>query len=1495
MDGFEVLEPRLLLSGSPLVFDGFDSGSYAAGSQLDGSDPTVSGFDGTWAGSGSSSIESGSLSYAGLGAAGDNRVQLNNSITVSREFALGVGDPLENFIDINGNIGTSLDGTALYLSVLMQIDGAAPPASTFSLYNDGASSTDRTFRIVYSGSKSAFQAIAGPSGTAVNLDALNNGTNLFVIKIDFAVGNDTISLWQNPTAGLSEPAPDAQVTNYDIAFDRLAFSRFLGTGTSQFDELRLGNIWSAVTDEAALPLIPRAPISADGFNSAEYTSGNTINGIASFVPGFDNAWLGAGSSTIQTGSLTYTGLGAAGSNHLLLNSTDVVSRLLLDGNNGPLANYIDANGDFGTSLDGSALYLSLLMQVDGASPPASTFSLYNDGISSSDREFRILYSTSNTNFQVIAGESGTSAELDTLNSNTNLFVIKIEFAPGNDTISIWQNPTAGDTEPAPNAQITDYDIAFDRLAFTRFSGTGTARFDEVRLGNVWSAVTDEAALNLIPGPQTIVAMQGAPPSPLGNGTYPVGFFPFIDEFGQYRYTDWDDKIDSLDEMIQSATDEAADLAANPGPADLNEYGGWLAGPQLNATGYFRTQKVDGKWWLVDPDGRLFFSNGITGVSDPDREGSAGSAVKTGVSDRVNYFADLPEPGDPAAQFLTAEASTVTSGYYQGDRPLSMNFYAANALTKYGTDWEADSQGIAHDRLQSWGMNTIGAWSDEDVYLQGRTAYTIVLFPTNPSLINGSSTFPDYFDPAYLVNVKARINQEAGKTLNDPWNLGYFIHNELSWTRSSSEDIDVGLKTLAATSTQHAKIAFRDQLETKYGTIQALNAQWQTNYASWTDLLVQRNVIPNLTGADADLVAFDVLYANQYFSTTQQAMREAAPNHLYLGARFTGGVRVSAAQAAVAYADVVSINRYGPDVSVLPAGLEGDVPLISGEFHYSANDTGLWSDGLKPVADQATRAGNYSTYLQSALDSDRYVGMHWLQYWDFPTAGKLNSNNNNSNLGFVSITDTPYTGMVDAARSVGADLYETRVGDFAFVVDRTLHVVGTEAEDQIGLAVVAGDLDVTRNGVTHTYTLADFDDVIVSGGYGDDTVGVTGLVGKSLTILGADAGDTIDISGGDFTLIAGTPTDGPGVLIDASAIVELSTGIYLDSLVNNGWIGLTSPLGSPGVLTLGGLTMGPTATLDLANNGLVVDYASASPLVSIRVSIIGSYNAGGWDVNGITTGYGDANQSAVGYGESAGLLGPGGGLFMGQQVDDSAVLIRHTLYGDANLSGGVDGSDFNIWNTSRNGVGDWSDADFNYDGVVDQADLSLWQGNRFTSADSVQPPPVAVAVERTAESDPVPSVQAPVLESMVATEPLSVAVVTTPVTTTNTTATAPLPPVDTALPQKKRAGKREKFTTETDNPGKDKMFERLRSWLSGVQQSRVGLFDPEMPAWFQLPALDIHLPGRSQASVSRVAFNIGDRDGSGGRIESRLMLDGSTGSASRIESYLQERSNRKVIR
>jgi hypothetical protein len=64
-----------------------------------------------------------------------------------------------------------------------------------------------------------------------------------------------------------------------------------------------------------------------------------------------------------------------------------------------------------------------------------------------------------------------------------------------------------------------------------------------------------------------------------------------------------------------------------------------------------------------------------------------------------------------------------------------------------------------------------------------------------------------------------------------------------------------------------------------------------------------------------------------------------------------------------------------------------------------------------------------------------------------------------------------------------------------------------------------------------------------------------------------------------------------------------------------------------------------------------------------------------------------------------------------------------LYGDANLDGFVDGSDFIDWNNNHfSSTAEWCAGDFNADGLVDGLDFIIWNDNRFTAADGFQAVP-----------------------------------------------------------------------------------------------------------------------------------------------------------------------------
>jgi hypothetical protein len=80
----------------------------------------------------------------------------------------------------------------------------------------------------------------------------------------------------------------------------------------------------------------------------------------------------------------------------------------------------------------------------------------------------------------------------------------------------------------------------------------------------------------------------------------------VDEFGQYARADWQGKIRSMSHLRRTRTLELRELERLPAPDDFDEYGAWKTGPQLKATGYFRTEKVGDRWWLVAPQRQALF-------------------------------------------------------------------------------------------------------------------------------------------------------------------------------------------------------------------------------------------------------------------------------------------------------------------------------------------------------------------------------------------------------------------------------------------------------------------------------------------------------------------------------------------------------------------------------------------------------------------------------------------------------------------------------------------------------------------------------------------------------------------------------------------------------------------------------------------------------------------------------------------------------------------------
>jgi hypothetical protein len=510
-----------------------------------------------------------------------------------------------------------------------------------------------------------------------------------------------------------------------------------------------------------------------------------------------------------------------------------------------------------------------------------------------------------------------------------------------------------------------------------------------------------------------IRAEGAYTPPTAWVTDAEPFFPFIDTFGQYKHKDWPGKVKSLADLAARREAEAKELAAQPGPKDWNRYGGWAGGPQLQATGFFRTEKHHGKWWLVDPEGRLFFSHGIDCVRMIDT---------TPIEERATWFEDFPGDEPEFKEFLST--GYTLKGHYAGRRPQCFAFAAANMKRKYGPDWRNTYAELAHQRLRSWGLNTIANWSDSGVFLMRRTPYTDNLGSRGAKMIEGSEgywgKFPDVFDPSFARGVRRSMEGKVGASARDPWCIGYFSDNEMAW----GDETALALAALKSAPDQAAKQAFVADLRAHYGEITRLNQAWNTTHASW-EALLQSTDTPDKKRAQADLLAFSRRTAETYFRLVREAIKAVAPNQLYLGCRFAW-VNDLAAKAAGAHCDVVSYNLYRRSVADFKYPGE-DKPLIIGEFHFGALDRGMFHTGLVSVENQAARAQTYQAYVLGALRHPQFVGTHWFQWKDEPTTGRV-LDEENYQIGFLDVADTPYREILAASRAVAAQMYRTRLED-----------------------------------------------------------------------------------------------------------------------------------------------------------------------------------------------------------------------------------------------------------------------------------------------------------------------------------------------------------------------------------------------------------------------------------------------------------------------------------
>lgn len=383
-------------------------------------------------------------------------------------------------------------------------------------------------------------------------------------------------------------------------------------------------------------------------------------------------------------------------------------------------------------------------------------------------------------------------------------------------------------------------------------------------------------------------------------------------------------------------------------------------------GFFRVEQREGIWWLLDPDGQPALSIGVNHVV------WEGDKIKgTG-----------PAPYREAVEKIYPDR----------------NAWGLMTLA----------------RMRLWGFNTIGAWSDTDLW-EHKVPYTVILNVATRAGANWQHGKPvDVYDPRFEKVAEEAAAEICAPRADDRALLGYFSDNELRWGRDwrgKESMLEMYLQLPAEAAGHQRAVAF---LRERYdGDIAKLNRAWGVNVK---DFASAASLTEN-DASKADVDAFLEQVATRYFEVCAKAVKAADPHHLFLGARFAGRVPDAVFRAARSV-DIVSINIYDFDPRPLAqhvAEVTGR-PLMIGEFAFRAEDAGLPNThGAGPkVPDQQARAKAYTDYVNWLLSLPASVGYHWFEWVDEPKEGRFDGED--SNYGLVDIHDQPYEEFVNAVKA-----------------------------------------------------------------------------------------------------------------------------------------------------------------------------------------------------------------------------------------------------------------------------------------------------------------------------------------------------------------------------------------------------------------------------------------------------------------------------------------------
>ncbi len=386
---------------------------------------------------------------------------------------------------------------------------------------------------------------------------------------------------------------------------------------------------------------------------------------------------------------------------------------------------------------------------------------------------------------------------------------------------------------------------------------------------------------------------------------------------------------------------------------------------------YSVTESSGQSWLVDPKGKRFVSMGVCCVT----------------------------PGQTFAD-------------YNPDKPE----YAAFRYYENGRAWAQDTV----DRMQRWGFNTIGAWSDLKE-LRKAKAPNIHITPILHMGSTAGAPWRDMWDPVVVAQMDKIAKDQILPLKGDGRVIGYFSDNEMGWWYGAMFEWGWKGKVSRGKMVDLFQSRYRNQWK---AVLQDFVPKGASSFASLRKG-GQLYLRPGGKGI-VSVQAWISILADRYYNLCNRIIKKYDPQALFLGDRYISNFYPEVAAASGKYVDVSSTNLnadwndgsfarfYLPLLHKLTKK-----PVMITEYYACAmeNRSGNKNDssGFPTVKTQKDRARIFEDQTKYLLGMPYVVGAHWFQYSDEPKFGRPDGEN--YNMGLVDIDNRPYEELTGSSTSL----------------------------------------------------------------------------------------------------------------------------------------------------------------------------------------------------------------------------------------------------------------------------------------------------------------------------------------------------------------------------------------------------------------------------------------------------------------------------------------------